>query len=341
MNRVIWIGREPVPEVLRQALASREIFEFTSAEDALRAIAALPIEVGIVSADVEESATTIQVLLAARPELQILAATHQGVPARLDLALRSGAAGLIDLGGDSPRIDRQVHEASIAHARAAGERELLLRLRTLNEEFLRNVVSMEKRNIELTERLEESARLASETFTLGPTNEPPRERVLVVDDEETICDLVMLTLQEKYEVKTVLDGEHGVAELKSRPYHLVITDKNLPVMSGLDVMRAAKASNPETDVIMMTGYSSKESAIEALNLGASAYLEKPFDLTVMSEKVEQVLNKQRERLKKRHYLQLIKERNRSFLQQYGAIRTDLESWLALRGVPIASRAKPG
>src|SRR5438874_5216161 len=145
MNRVIWIGPEPVPEVLRQALGAREIFEFTSAEDALRAIAALPVDVAIISTDVEEAATTIQVLLAARPELQVLGATHAGVPPLLDQALRSGAAGLVDLRGDAPRIERQVHEASVAHQRAAGERELLLRLRTLNEEFLRNVVAMEKR----------------------------------------------------------------------------------------------------------------------------------------------------------------------------------------------------
>jgi DNA-binding NtrC family response regulator len=110
-------------------------------------------------------------------------------------------------------------------------------------------------------------------------------------------------------------------------------------MNGLEVMKAVKQINAETDVIMMTGYASKDSAIEALNLGASAYLEKPFDLPALVAKVDSVLANQRERIRKRHFLQVIKERNSAFLTQYKQIRTDLETWLALRGVHISPRQK--
>jgi DNA-binding NtrC family response regulator len=104
-------------------------------------------------------------------------------------------------------------------------------------------------------------------------------------------------------------------------------------MSGLDLLKEVKRLSPETDVIVMTGYSSAESAIEALNLGATAYLEKPFDqVRSVVAKIEEVVAQQRERVRKRHQLHLIKTRNKTFLDQYRLIRADLEAWLQARGV---------
>ncbi len=78
----------------------------------------------------------------------------------------------------------------------------------------------------------------------------------------------------------------------------------------------------------MTGYASMESAIEALNLGASGYIEKPFDdINRVAARIDEVLAKQRERLRRRHYLGIIKDRNRDFLERYKVIRADLDAWL--------------
>jgi len=91
--------------------------------------------------------------------------------------------------------------------------------------------------------------------------------VLVVDDEEVVLQVLSTLLERKgHAYETVTDGEAAIAKLREKPFHLVITDKNLPGLSGLDVLREAKAASPDTDVIMMTGFSSMDSAIEALNL---------------------------------------------------------------------------
>ena len=72
-------------------------------------------------------------------------------------------------------------------------------------------------------------------------------------------------------------GRDGLAKLESREFDLVITDLRLPDVSGLDIVAAAKAAHPETQVILMTSFSSVESAIEALRRGANDYIIKPFD----------------------------------------------------------------
>jgi DNA-binding response OmpR family regulator len=72
-----------------------------------------------------------------------------------------------------------------------------------------------------------------------------------------------------------------------------------------------------------------------MNLGASAYLTKPFDhIKNVLERIETVVAQRHERNQKRQYLHVIKERNRAFLEQYRAIRADLEAWLQNRGIPV-------
>lgn len=333
MTRLLWIGTaDAAPDVLR---AGHELAAFGSAEEALAALPDLPVEVAIIAAVDAYAPEAIRALKAVRPELQVLVAVHDAVPPAVSAVLRAGAAGFIDLSADEQSVSSTVRDAWIAHERESGERELLLRLRDLNEEFLRNIIDLEKRNLELAGRLEETARMAAGTLGFDLDSPGIKERVLVVDDEETICDLVGLALGEKYEVTSVLDGASACEKVATSAFHLVITDKNLPLKNGLEVMRAARAANADTDVILMTGYASTESAIEALNLGASAYLEKPFDLVTLVSRVDEVINRQRDRLKKRALLASIKLRNQEFLTRYGAIRTDLESWLAIRGVSLA------
>ena len=326
MTGIVWIGSGPAPEEIRVS-AMGGLREAGSVQEALAAGGSVPLEVVLVSVDLPGADEAVRAIREAHPDAQILVVTNGGIPAPVAAALLAGAAGVIDLAADPALLGRGLHDAWMDFMRSSGERELLLRLRDLNEEFLRNVVALEKRNLELTDQLQETARMSD--FLLSETGET-RERVLVVDDEEMICDLVNMTLQDSYEVETVLDGKAAEAALAVKPAHLVLTDKNLPGMSGLDVIRVAKASNPDTDVILMTGYASTESAIEALNLGASGYLEKPFDLPALVAKVEEVLGKQRERLRKRHYLRTIKQRNQAFLERYGSIRTDIEAWLAIK-----------
>ena len=106
-----------------------------------------------------------------------------------------------------------------------------------------------------------------------------RPRVLVVDDEEAIRDLIAKTLtMADYEVNTASDGQAALDALKDADFDLLITDLRMPGMDGLTVIRQARRLSPSLPIIIITGYSTEASAIEAINLGVCGYLTKPFRL---------------------------------------------------------------
>ena len=106
---------------------------------------------------------------------------------------------------------------------------------------------------------------------------PARPRVLVVDDEASIRDLLAKTLAlAEYEVDLVPDGRSALDRLRLMPYDLLITDLRMPGVDGLTVIREARRLRADIPVIIITGFSTEASAIEAVNLGVSGYLTKPF-----------------------------------------------------------------
>ncbi len=106
---------------------------------------------------------------------------------------------------------------------------------------------------------------------------PERPRVLVVDDEASIRDLLTRTLSlTEYEVEAVADARAALDRLRLGAYDLLIADLRMPVMDGLTLIREARRLHPTLRVIIITGYSSEASAIEAVNLGVVGYLVKPF-----------------------------------------------------------------
>lgn len=104
-----------------------------------------------------------------------------------------------------------------------------------------------------------------------------RRRVLVVDDEEAIRDLLVKMLElADFEVDGAPDGASALEFLRKEPCDLMFVDLKMPGMDGLALIRQARSSKPGLPVIVVTGYSSEASAIEALNMGVSAYITKPF-----------------------------------------------------------------
>jgi excisionase family DNA binding protein len=104
-----------------------------------------------------------------------------------------------------------------------------------------------------------------------------RARVLVVDDEATIRDLLSKTLAlAEYDVDLAPDGRTALDRLRLVPYDLLITDLRMPGVDGLTVIREARRLKADLPVIIITGFSNEASAIEAVNLGVSGYLTKPF-----------------------------------------------------------------
>ncbi len=121
--------------------------------------------------------------------------------------------------------------------------------------------------------------------TLGVEGlDPPcgdgRHRVLIVDDEENIRDLLSRTLVKNYDVQTMSDGVAALDHLRegTEAYNLVIADLRMPGMDGLTLIREVKQINPQLPIIIITGFSTESSAIEAVNLGVSGYLTKPVGI---------------------------------------------------------------
>lgn len=113
------------------------------------------------------------------------------------------------------------------------------------------------------------------------TRPPPavsgRARILVVDDEASIRELLAKTLAlADYEVDLAPDGRAALDRMRIIPYDLLITDLRMAGVDGLTVIREARRLKPDIPVIIVTGYSTEASAIEAINLGVQGYLTKPF-----------------------------------------------------------------
>ena len=101
--------------------------------------------------------------------------------------------------------------------------------------------------------------------------------VLIVDDEQTVIDVLNAVLRKhKIDARAATSGEDALAMLKKDRFGCLIADKNLPGMNGLEVIKEAKRLQPYCACLVMTGYPTAESMLEAMRLGASDYLEKPF-----------------------------------------------------------------
>jgi DNA-binding NtrC family response regulator len=133
--------------------------------------------------------------------------------------------------------------------------------------------------------------------------------VLVVDDEPDIRELVGEYLRNRgLAVSLAADGRGALAAIARDParYRLVITDLQLPGADGLEVLRAAREANPSCSVVIVTGYASLDSAIQAVRLGAYDYLTKPFSLG----QLDVLLKRLQDRL-------ALEEENRRLLRQIG------------------------
>ncbi len=117
--------------------------------------------------------------------------------------------------------------------------------------------------------------------------------VLVVDDDRIILDSLGEFLRfEGYEVRTAGSLEEAMAAIKASPVDLILCDVNMPGGNGFELLHLARKRAPETAVVMMTGYGTIESAVEAIKLGAYDYLTKPIDDDELKLCVERALAQQ-------------------------------------------------
>jgi PAS domain S-box-containing protein len=118
--------------------------------------------------------------------------------------------------------------------------------------------------------------------------------VLVIDDDAGQRKTLLDILNAKgYETSMAEDGAEGLALLKGNPVNLVLTDLNLPDISGVDILREVKAVYPAIQVIILTGSATFDSAVEATNLGAFSYLLKPYDIDQLLLHIQRAIEKLR------------------------------------------------
>ena len=117
-------------------------------------------------------------------------------------------------------------------------------------------------------------------------------RILVVDDEPMMSDSLRQHLvDEGYSVDTAASGAEAIDLFDGGAHHLVICDLQLPDMDGLTLLRHMKDAKPNTEVIVVTGYGSVQTAVEAIKAGAFYFVEKPFDFEELLPLAEKALER--------------------------------------------------
>ncbi len=118
------------------------------------------------------------------------------------------------------------------------------------------------------------------------------KKILVIDDEaivRTSCDRTLRP--EGYDVRLATSGQEGIACMEKEAFSLVLLDLKMPDMDGIEVLGIINKTWPDTKVVMITGYSTVDTAVQALRLGAYNFIEKPFTPDTLLDAVKEVFEK--------------------------------------------------
>jgi putative two-component system response regulator len=144
--------------------------------------------------------------------------------------------------------------------------------------------------------------------TMRAVNEPQARRIVLVDDEELIRSAIAKFLRSKgYEVTTCDSGPAALDALERERHILMLADVRMPGMTGLALVPAALAIDPELAIMMLTAVNDAPTATEALAHGAMDYLMKPIELSDLAAAVERVLHKRELAIEQRKVERLIRE----------------------------------
>ena len=116
--------------------------------------------------------------------------------------------------------------------------------------------------------------------------------ILVVDDEQSMCDFMEIMLKkEGYDVTTSVSSHEAIQMTASNNYDLIIADIMMPEMSGMDLLRKIKKAKPNQDFLVMTAFAAVDTAIEAMKEGALDYITKPFKVDEIKLVIEKSVNR--------------------------------------------------
>jgi len=123
--------------------------------------------------------------------------------------------------------------------------------------------------------------------------------ILLVDDEVVFAtNMSRLLTNRGYQVTTVKNGEEAIAALKQKPFDVMVLDLKMPVMDGITTLQQMKALNQLTEVLILTGHGSMDTAFQAIEMGAYDYVTKPCEVTELVSKIEAAHARKRVKEKK-------------------------------------------
>ena len=138
-----------------------------------------------------------------------------------------------------------------------------------------------------------------------------QKRILVADDESTIRETLTNVLSEAgHKVMTAENGRQAVEALEKASIDVALVDIRMPEMDGLEVLAKAREVSPDTQIIIITAFGTVEGAVEAIRLGASDYVTKPFVFDDILIKIERLLDLRSLRDEKRFLLSELEDRHR-------------------------------
>jgi len=124
-------------------------------------------------------------------------------------------------------------------------------------------------------------------------------RILLVDDEEQFVDILAQRLEARgLQVVTAYNGDEALARLKESETDVILLDVLMPGRTGIEILRDIKQAKPLTEVILLTGHATVETAIEGLKLGAYDYLMKPMETEVLVEKIHKAFRRKADQEKR-------------------------------------------
>jgi two-component system OmpR family response regulator len=139
-------------------------------------------------------------------------------------------------------------------------------------------------------------------------------KILCVDDDVLILNFFSEALKkagvEEKDIMVATNGEHALDIMTREPADLIILDLLLPGISGIETLKAITSRFPKSEVIVVTGHASPESAVEAMKAGARDYITKPFNLNILKEKILTIfefLSRRREAEEYRYAMEMVEE----------------------------------
>lgn len=145
-----------------------------------------------------------------------------------------------------------------------------------------------------------------------------RVRVLITDDEDSIRGMLITALTDAgWAVEGAKNGKEALEKLRAQAFHIIVSDINMPEMTGIELLEAVRREFPKTEFIVMTSHATLDTAVKAVSLGAYDYLHKPFeDISLVARKLEKVA----ERI-------LLRQQNQELLKRLRTATHDLKNLL--------------